>query len=157
MSWDDEQRQVQGDMPDHVHMVISIQPKYAVSSVIGYTKGKSAIALARDFEGCQRNFTGQHFQARGYFVSAVGLDEEAIKNYVENQMSEDIRLDKWNRYVLIFGFVALCSQAHRNNKVPLVFFQRGRQPRWAAYAPCLCPARYFCRVSIVLTGRPVHP
>ena len=102
-----------GGMPDHVHMVISIQPKYAVSSVIGYIKGKSAIALARDFEGCQRNFTGQHFQARGYFVSAVGLDEEAIKNYVENQMSEDIRLDKLNRYVLIFGFVARCSQAQK--------------------------------------------
>ena len=84
-------------MPDHVHMVISIPPKYSVSSVIGYIKGKSAIAIARDFEGCQRNFTGRHFWARGYFVSTVGMDEEAIKKYVENQMSEDIRLDKMDR------------------------------------------------------------
>lgn len=86
-----------GIMPDHVHMVISIPPKYSVSSVIGYIKGKSAIAIARDFEGCQRNFTGRHFWARGYFVSTVGMDEEAIKKYVENQMSEDIRLDKMDR------------------------------------------------------------
>ena len=86
-----------GIMPDHVHMVISIPPKYSVSSVIGYIKGKSAIAIARDFEGCQRNFTGRHFWARGYFVSTVGMDEEAIKKYVENQMSEDIRLDKLDR------------------------------------------------------------
>ena len=86
-----------GIMPDHVHMVISIPPKYSVSSVIGYIKGKSAIAIARDFEGCQRNFTGRHFWARGYFVSTVGMNEEAIKKYVENQMSEDIRLDKMDR------------------------------------------------------------
>ena len=86
-----------GIMPDHVHMVISIPPKYSVSSVIGYIKGKSVIAIARDFEGCQRNFTGRHFWARGYFVSTVGMNEEAIKKYVENQMSEDIRLDKMDR------------------------------------------------------------
>lgn len=86
-----------GIMPDHVHMVISIPPKYSVSSVIGYIKGKSVIAIARDFEGCQRNFTGRHFWARGYFVSTVGMNEEAIKKYVENQMSEDIRLDKLDR------------------------------------------------------------
>ena len=67
-----------GIMPDHVHMVISIPPKYSVSSVIGYIKGKSAIAIARDFEGCQRNFTGRHFWARGYFVSTV---PELPKNY----------------------------------------------------------------------------
>ena len=86
-----------GIMPDHVHMVISIPPKYSVSSVIGDIKRKSVIAIARDFEGCQRNFTGRHFWARGYFVSTVGMNEEAIKKYVENQMSEDIRLDKLDR------------------------------------------------------------
>ena len=86
-----------GIMPDHVHMVISIPPKYSVASVIGYIKGKSAIAIARDFGGCQRNFTGEHFWARGYFVSTVGMDEEAIKKYVENQMAEDIRLEKLKR------------------------------------------------------------
>ena len=78
-------------------MVISIPPKYSVSAVIGYIKGKSAIAIVRDFGGRQKNFTGEHFWARGYFVSTVGMDEEAIKNYVENQTLEDIRLDKLKR------------------------------------------------------------
>src|SRR5512138_2019535 len=63
-------------MPDHVHMCISIPPKYAVSSVVGYMKGKSAITIARKFGGRERNFTGEVFWARGYFVSTVGLDEE---------------------------------------------------------------------------------
>ena len=82
-----------GVMKDHVHMVISIPPKYSVASIIGYIKGKCAIAIARDFEGRQRNFTGQHFWARGYFVSTVGVDEETVKRYVENQTREDIRRD----------------------------------------------------------------
>ena len=62
-------------MPDHVHMMISIPPKYAVSQVIGYVKGKSAIHLARVYGERRRNFVGQHFWARGYFVSTVGRDE----------------------------------------------------------------------------------
>ena len=84
-------------LPDHVHMVISIPPKYSVSAVIGYIKGKSAIAIARDFGRRQKNFMGEHFWARGYFVSTVGMDEEAIKHYVENQTLEDIRLEKLKR------------------------------------------------------------
>ena len=67
-------------MPDHVHMMISIPPKYAVSQVIGYIKGKSAIHLARAYGERQRNFTGQHFWARGYFVSTVGRDEQVIQS-----------------------------------------------------------------------------
>ena len=62
-------------MPDHVHMMISIPPKYAVSQVIGFIKGKSAIHLARVYGEKKRNFVGQHFWARGYFVSTVGRDE----------------------------------------------------------------------------------
>ena len=85
---------VGGIMIDHVHMVISIPPKYAVSSVIGYIKGKSAIAIARHFSGRQKNFTGEHFWARGFFVSTVGIDEDAVKKYVENQSREDLRLGK---------------------------------------------------------------
>lgn len=88
---------VGGIQPDHVHMVIAIPPKYSVSSIVGYIKGKSAIAIARHFNGRERNFTGEHFWARGYFVSTVGMDEEAIKNYVENQTKEDIRLDKLHK------------------------------------------------------------
>lgn len=81
-------------MPDHVHIVISIPPKYCVASVIGYIKGKSAIAIAREFGGRKRNFSGEHFWARGYFVSTVGLDEATVKEYVERQSLEDLRMDK---------------------------------------------------------------
>ena len=87
-------------MPDHVHMLISIPPKYAVSQVIGYMKGKSAIHLARVYGERKRNFVGQHFWARGYFVSTVGRDEETIREYIRNQEHEDKRLDQmnlWNR------------------------------------------------------------
>lgn len=69
-------------MPDHVHMMISIPPKYAVSLVIGYIKGKSAIHLARVYGERKRNFIGQHFWARGYFVSTVGRDEAVIREYI---------------------------------------------------------------------------
>jgi putative transposase len=63
-------------MPDHVHMMIAIPPKYAVSNMVGYIEGKSAIHLAREYGERKRNFVGQHFWARGYFVSTVGRDEE---------------------------------------------------------------------------------
>ena len=83
-------------MPDHVHMMISIPPKYAVSQVIGFIKGKSAIHLARVYGERKRNFVGQHFWARGYFVSTVGRDEAAIREYIRNQENEDKRLDQLN-------------------------------------------------------------
>lgn len=72
-------------MTDHVHMCISVPPKYAVSNVVGYLKGKSAINIARKFKGRQRNFTGEHFWARGYFVTTVGLDEYMVREYIRNQ------------------------------------------------------------------------
>jgi putative transposase len=81
---------------DHVHMLISIPPKYAVSQVVGYIKGKSAIHLARVYGERKRNFVGQHFWARGYFVSTVGREEEVIRNYIQNQEREDRRLDQLN-------------------------------------------------------------
>ena len=83
-------------MPDHVHMMISIPPKYAVSQVVGYIKGNSAIHLARVYGEHKRNFVGQHFWARGYFVSTVGRDEEVIREYIRNQEKEDQRLDQMN-------------------------------------------------------------
>ena len=79
---------------DHVHMLIAIPPKYAVSQVIGFIKGKSAIHLARVYGGRRRNFTGQHFWARGYFVSTVGRDEAMIRAYIRRQEEEDRRLDQ---------------------------------------------------------------
>jgi putative transposase len=83
-------------MQDHVHMLISIPPKYAVSQVMGYIKGKSAIHLARVYGERKRNFTGQHFWARGYFVSTVGRDEEMIREYIRHQEEEDKRIDQMN-------------------------------------------------------------
>jgi putative transposase len=83
-------------MPDHVHMMISIPPKYAVSQVVGYIKGKSAIHLARVYGERKRNFVGQHFWARGYFVSTVGRDEAVIRAYIRNQELEDQRLEQMN-------------------------------------------------------------
>jgi putative transposase len=81
-------------MPDHVHMCISIPPKYSVASVVGYLKGKSAITIARRYGGRKRNFTGEVFWARGYFVSTVGLDEAMVRAYIRNQEKEDERYDQ---------------------------------------------------------------
>jgi putative transposase len=81
-------------MPGHVHMLISIPPKYSVAQVIGYIKGKSAIHVARTFFDHKRNFVGQHFWARGYFVSTVGRDEAAIREYIRNHEVEDRRQDQ---------------------------------------------------------------
>jgi len=81
-------------MMDHVHMMISIPPKYSVAQVIGYIKGKSAIYIARTFGERKRNFVGQHFWARGYFVSTVGRDEGVIREYIRRQEQEDKHLDQ---------------------------------------------------------------
>ena len=81
-------------MADHVHMLISIPPKYAVSQVVGYIKGKSAIHLARVYGERKRNFVGQSFWARGYFVSTVGRDESVIRAYIRHQKAEDQRLEQ---------------------------------------------------------------
>ena len=79
---------------DHVHMLIAIPPKFAVSQVVGFIKGKSAIHLARVYSERKRNFVGQHFWARGYFVSTVGRDEAIVKEYIRHQEEEDKRLDQ---------------------------------------------------------------
>ena len=95
-----ESQIVQGSIAiDHVHMCISIPPKYAVSQVVGYIKGKSAIYIARTFGGRERNFRGESFWARGYYVSTVGKGEELIKAYIRNQEDEDKKSDQlqlWN-------------------------------------------------------------
>ena len=83
-------------MEDHVHMLISIPPKYSVSSVIGYIKGKSAIYIARNFQGRKRNFVGESFWARGFYVSTVGRDEKTIREYIKNKEKEDKRIDHFS-------------------------------------------------------------
>jgi putative transposase len=81
---------------DHMHMLIAIPPKYAVSQVIAFIKGKSAIHLARTYGERKRNFVGEHFWARGYFVSTVGREEAAIRDYIKKQEAEDKRLEQLN-------------------------------------------------------------
>jgi putative transposase len=80
--------------PDHIHALIEIPPKYSVAQVVGYIKGKSAIATARNYMGRKRDFTGQNFWAKGYYVSTVGRNEEAIKKYIQEQETEDKRFDQ---------------------------------------------------------------
>ena len=79
---------------DHVHMLISIPPKYAVSQVVGYMKGKSAIHIARTYLGQRKNYSGMSFWARGYFVSTVGADEEVVRAYIREQEQEDHRVEQ---------------------------------------------------------------
>jgi putative transposase len=81
-------------MPDHVHMLIQIPPKYSIAQVIGYIKGKSAINIARTYTGRRKNFVGQNFWARGYFVSTVGRDEGIVRNYIKNQEADDRRCEQ---------------------------------------------------------------
>ena len=81
-------------MGDHVHILISIPPKYAVSQVVGYIKGKSAIHIARTYAGKRRNFVGQSFWAREYFVSTVGRDEGIVRKYIKRQDEIDQRFEQ---------------------------------------------------------------
>ena len=81
-------------LPDHVPRLMSVPPKYSVSNVMGFIKGKSAIHIARVYAGRRRNFVGQHFWARGYWVSTVGKNEAAVRQYIQNQEKEDQRLEQ---------------------------------------------------------------
>ena len=81
-------------MSDHIHMLIEIPPKYSVAQVMGYIKGKSAIYIARKYGEREKYFSGQHFWARGYFVSTVGRNEDMIRKYIQNQEAEDKKLDQ---------------------------------------------------------------
>lgn len=85
-------------MGDHVHILISVPPKYALSQVVGYIKGKSAIHIARTYLGRKKEYSGMHFWARGYYVTTVGRDEGTIREYIKNQELEDKRLDQLNMF-----------------------------------------------------------
>ena len=78
-------------MADHIHLCLSIPPKYSVANTVGFLKGKSAIRIHREYLGRQRQYTGFHFWARGYCVSTVGLDEEMVRAYIRNQEAEEKR------------------------------------------------------------------
>ena len=81
-------------MQDHVHMCLSIPPKFSVSNVVGFIKGKNAISITRQFKGRRRNYAGEEFWARGYFVSTVGLDEDMVREYIRNQEKQDEHRDQ---------------------------------------------------------------
>ena len=94
-----ESRVLEGHLqPDHVHMLISIPPKYAVAQVVGYMKGKSAIHIARTYLGQRKNYGGMSFWARGYFVSTVGADETVVPAYIRDQEKEDQRLEQFHLF-----------------------------------------------------------
>ncbi len=81
---------IKGNMvQDHVHMLIQIPPKYSVAEVVGYIKGKSAIAVARQFGDKKKNFNGEKLWARGYAVSTVGFEEAQIHSYIKHQVQLD--------------------------------------------------------------------
>jgi len=81
-------------LPDHMHMMLSIPPKYSVAQVVGFIKGKSAIHIARTYMNRRKNFIGEHFWARGYYVSTAGKDEEVVRRYIQQQEAEDRRIDQ---------------------------------------------------------------
>ena len=83
---------------DHVHILVSIPPKYSVSQVVGYIKGKSAIHIARNYAGKRKNFTGQSFWARGYYVSTAGRDEETTREYIRSHENLYKRYDQLNLF-----------------------------------------------------------
>jgi len=94
-----ESKIVEGNLVgNHVHMLISIPPKYAVSQVVGYIKGKSAIHIARTYAGRQQNFTGKSFWARGYYISTSGRDEETIRRYIQKQEQLEDKIDQMNMF-----------------------------------------------------------
>lgn len=81
-------------LPDHVHLLLSVPPKFSVANTVGFLKGKSAIRIHREYVGRKRNFTGYHFWARGYCVSTVGLDEATIQRYIRHQQSEEKKQER---------------------------------------------------------------
>src|SRR5208283_2450749 len=120
-------------MPDHVHMLLAIPPKYAVAQVVGFVKGKSAIHIARVWGGRKHQYVGQHFWARGYWVSTVGRDEAAVRAYIAEQEKEDQRLYQLEMFEgarrferFIISSLRLCRRSltadEANNRIRKVVF-----------------------------------
>ena len=84
-------------MRDHVHMLISIPPKYSVSHIVGYLKGKTALYAAQHY-GKKRKYRGYHFWARGYYVSTVGHDEQVVRRYIRNQEELDKKIEQMDLF-----------------------------------------------------------
>ena len=80
--------------PDHIHMLISFSPKYSISYVMGYLKGKSSLMIFDRHANLKYKFGNRHFWAEGYYVSTVGINEATIKKYIQDQEKHDIAMDK---------------------------------------------------------------
>ena len=81
---------------DHIHVCLSIPPKYSVATIVGYLKGKSTMILFERYSSLRRNFRGHNFWARGYYVSTVGLDEQRVRQYIKNQQEQDAVEDRYD-------------------------------------------------------------
>ena len=81
---------------DHVHMCLAIPPKYVVSTIVGYLKGKSAMIMFEKYSRLKRNFKGHSFWTRGYYVNTVGLDEAKVRKYIRDQETNEAALDRWD-------------------------------------------------------------
>ena len=80
--------------PDHVHMLVSIPPKYSVAQVVGYLKGKSALMIFDRYANLKYKYGNRHFWCRGYFVDTVGRNRTAVAEYIRNQLQQDIAEDQ---------------------------------------------------------------
>ena len=81
-------------MPDHIHMLVSIQPKMSVSSFMGYLNGKSELMIFNRHANLKYKFGNRHFWSEGYYINSVGLNEATIKKYIQDQEKYDIMQDK---------------------------------------------------------------
>jgi putative transposase len=80
--------------PDHIHMLISIPPKYSISQIMGYLKGKSSLMIFDKFANMKYKYGNRHFWCKGYYVSTIGRNEKKIKEYIQNQLQEDLAQDQ---------------------------------------------------------------
>jgi putative transposase len=102
---------------DHIHICLSIPPKYSVSTIVGYLKGKSTMILFERYSHLRRNFRGHQFWARGYYVSTVGLDEQRVRQYIKNQQEQDSIGDRYDTDLVKDPFRGASSQIKEDNEV----------------------------------------
>jgi len=101
---------------DHIHVCLSIPPKYSVATIVGYLKGKSTMIVFERFSSLRRNFRGHNFWARGYYVSTVGLDEQKVRQYIKNQQEQDAIVDRYDTDLVKDPFRGASSQAKEDGE-----------------------------------------
>ena len=79
---------------DHIHMLVSIPPKYSIAQIMGYLKGKSSLMIFEKYANLKYKYGNRHFWCRGYYVSTVGRNKKAIQEYIQNQLQEDCSNDQ---------------------------------------------------------------